>query len=253
MPPSVAPRRTIAVWAAPRSVSTAFEKTFANRSDTTVVHEPFTDCYYFGRARRSDRYGEQPHKADRDGRWAVAQIDGNDGPVVFVKDLAFQAEPYLSDDYLAGITNTFILRHPATVLASLSPLKPDFTEEEFGFLALGRLWRRVHALGQSPVVVEGDTFRSRPAAVLGEYCDRVGLAFDPRMLHWNDGRIRPWSPDEQESQAKWHATLESSTSIIPPATRPPVPVPARLRPAYDRAVRIYEEICDARVRRPIVA
>ncbi|MGC9666040.1 hypothetical protein ACNTMW_05720 [Planosporangium sp. 12N6] len=249
------PRRVIAVWGVPRSVSTAFEKTFAERADTTVVHEPFTDCYYFGRARRSGRYGDQPHKADRDGPWAVAEIDRASGPVVFVKDLAFQSEPYLPDDVLARLTNTFIVRHPASVLASLNPLKPDFTEDEFGFLALGRLWHRVvHTLGQPPVVVEGDAFRSHPEEVLCDYCDRVGLDFDRRMLHWNDGRIRPWSADERESQAKWHATLEHSTGILPPVPRPPVSVPARFAAAYGRAVRIYEEISAAApVRRPIIA
>jgi hypothetical protein len=245
------PGQVIALWAVPRSVSTAFEKTFSRRADTQVVHEPFTDCYYFSSARRSARYGDQPHKVGCDPAAAVAAIRAPSGaPLVFVKDLCFQAEPYLSEEFLGSVTNTFILRHPRVVLASLTPLKPTFSEDELGYLALDRLWHRVvDGLGQPPIVVDGEMFRARPADVLRAYCEAVGVDFEPGMLHWPDGRIREWSTDEQESQARWHRTLEGSTGILPPVPQPPVPVSAERRPAYERAEQIYRRI-SARALRP---
>lgn len=116
-------RRFVALWAVPRSVSTAFEKTFSCRTDTRVVHEPYTDCYYFGPERRSARYGNQPQQADYDARAAAQAVFSVAAPVVFVKDLAFQAGPYLTDNLLTRITSTFIIRHPRRVLRSLTPLK----------------------------------------------------------------------------------------------------------------------------------
>lgn len=50
--------KTVALWASPRCVSTAFEKTFSQRSDTGIVHEPFCDVYYFSQWRISDRFGD---------------------------------------------------------------------------------------------------------------------------------------------------------------------------------------------------
>ncbi len=245
----MAQRRVIAAWAVPRSVSTAFEMTFVRRPGTAVVHEPFTDCYYFSRSRRSDRYGDQPHKHDRDGAWAAAQIAREPGPTVFVKDLCFQAEPYLSDEFLAAVTSTVIVRRPDAVLASLCPLKPGFTEDEFGFLALERLWRRLtDGARAEPVVVDGDVFRERPEPVLRDYCARLGLAFAPQMLHWPRGRIREWSADERESQAKWHHTLEHSTAILPPEPRRPVEVPPGFDAAYERAWRVYGEVSEYALR-----
>jgi hypothetical protein len=32
----------------PRSISTAFERVFVERDDFEVLHEPFSDAYYYG-------------------------------------------------------------------------------------------------------------------------------------------------------------------------------------------------------------
>lgn len=239
--------RIISLWAVPRSVSTAFEKTFHCRTDTAVCHEPFTDCYYFGRDRKSRRYGDRPESAGRTAEQATASFLGGDRPLGFVKDLAFQAEPYLSDAALSQVTSTFIVRHPRAVLRSLTPLKPDFTEDEFGYTALERLYDRVtERTGSAPVVVDGDAFRREPENVLRAYCEAVGVPFQTGMLRWKDGRIRAWSKGEAESQAKWHRTLESSRTIIPPADDEDVTVPPEREEQFARALRIYEDITAAR-------
>lgn len=240
---TLAESRVIALWAVPRSVSTAFEKTFSRRPGTRIVHEPFTDCYYFSAQARSQRYGHQPAKHGYDAAAAVTEICSVAAPLVFVKDLAFQAGPYLSDDFLRQATNTFIVRHPRVVLRSLRGLKPDFTEEEFGFEPLARLWRHVvDDLGQEPIVVEGDRFREAPEEQLREYCRRVGLSFDPQMLYWPDGRIRPWAEHERESQAKWHWTLEHSFGILAPQHGGGLPATEEEANVVERAEKIYDEL-----------
>jgi hypothetical protein len=37
--------KPIALWAVPRSISTAFERVFVERDDFEVLHEPFGDSY----------------------------------------------------------------------------------------------------------------------------------------------------------------------------------------------------------------
>lgn len=250
MPKYVPPGcRVVALWAIPRSVSTAFEKAFSRRSDTRIVHEPFTDCYYFSGKRKSDRYGNQPAKANFTGVAAARQVMAQTASLIFIKDLAFQAEPYVPDAFLREVCNTFIIRHPDAVLRSLLPLKPDFTEDEFGFTSLARLFVRVtNSLGQSPVVVDGTHFRVAPTDVLGRYCEIVGVSFQEAMLHWPDGRIKRWGPDEELSQARWHRRLESSHSILPPEDASSQPagkgdqdLPASLIPRdiYEHALEIY--------------
>ncbi len=236
----------IFLWAVPRSVSTAFEKTFSQRHDFEVLHEPFTDCYYFSQDRRSTRYGDQLARSAYNATSAYEAVFGRTTKRIFVKELCFQAEPYLDQAFMERVTSTFIIRSPSAVLSSLTPLKADFTEDEFGYTAMERVWKRVTSTCSSPpVVIDGDRFRKRPHETLQAYCRFIGVPFIRQMLYWQEGAIRPWEPHERESQAKWHRTLESSHSILPPVEMQRTAVPARLSVAFRTAERIYEMIANS--------
>src|SRR5262245_31613372 len=91
----------IFVWSTPRRVSTPFERCFKDRPDVSVVHEPFAECYHYGPARRSTRYGDQVAQAEFTPEAAVKRIyDGALRPNVVVKDATFQAYHYVSDHHL---------------------------------------------------------------------------------------------------------------------------------------------------------
>lgn len=235
----------VVLWAVPRSVSTAFEKTFTNFGQFAVMHEPFTDCYYFGDDRRSDRYGDEKGLKVRSGAATCRDILTTGKRRRFVKELCFQAEPYIDERFLSQVTSTFIVRRPDVVLASLERLKPDFTEHEFGFTALERVWDRIRALtGSAPPVVDGDAFRADPERLLSAYCTSIGAAYEPGMLRWADGRIRSWEPHEAASQAKWHRTLEQSSGILPPAHRASAAAAGRHQQVLDDSWRIYRKVTE---------
>jgi len=51
--------KPVALWSVPRSISTAFERVFVERDDFEVLHEPFSDAYYYyGEDKLSDRYAD---------------------------------------------------------------------------------------------------------------------------------------------------------------------------------------------------
>jgi hypothetical protein len=52
---------------------------------------------------------------------------------VFVKDMAYHAKGLLGSTFVANFANTFIIRDPKYVIASLYKMWPDFTLEETGF------------------------------------------------------------------------------------------------------------------------
>jgi len=233
-------RRTIIMWATPRSVSTAFEKAVSRSTDVCILHEPYTYSYYFGPSRRSARYGDAPVHADEN---PLAAMQATGAPVLFVKELAFQAEPFVEDDIFREVHNCLMLRHPKLVIRSLLPLKPDFTEHELGFVSLHRMFDRIRRYQRDVPVIDGTLFRQQPEPVLRCFCKRVGLDYSPSMLTWEDGRLRTWHDDEAESQAKWHNTLERSHGVIPPdPTAQEFSVPPGLIEMYDRALLVYAEL-----------
>lgn len=233
--------RVIAIWGVPRSVSTAFEKTFTRLPGLRIVHEPFADCYYFGPQRRSERYGEVVEPEVYDQRCTLDRLEPAVGETVVFKDLCFQAAHYVPDNFLAKITNTFIVRHPDLVVDSLLKLKPNFTQEELGFDSLSDMFERVRQLGQEPTVVEGQVFRAEPELVLRRFCSEVEIPFQSNMLEWDDGRIRQWAPHETKSQAQWHSMLEASKQIEPPQPVRPSP-PVSLGHVYERALATYYRV-----------
>ncbi len=208
--------KTVILWAAPRCVSTAFEKTFSCRSDTEVVHEPFCDVYFFSQWRRSERFGDCEDLWDYSGKKAVEQINAPRTPLVFVKDHAYQALPYIDHTFLESKINTFIIRDPQEVLLSWYKVGELPTLDEFGFIALEKIWTIVTQDLELPaIVVDATQFRKEPEQTLRKYCQDIQVEFNPQMLAWETGKLKNWNTREAEFHRKWHSTLDSSTKILP--------------------------------------
>jgi hypothetical protein len=114
---------------------------------------------------------------------------------------------------------------------------PDFTDEEAGFSALARLVDHAEAAGQDVVVVDSDDLRRDPAAVVDDWCRRVGIAFEPSALSWAPG-MRP----EWELWPDWYVATSRSTGFRPPSDDPPALDDDRVRAAVERCLPVYEEL-----------
>jgi hypothetical protein len=100
----------------------------------------------------------------------------------------------------------------------------------------------VSEVQKKTIIVEGDKFRNAPAETIERVCDFVGVSYKPELLHWDEGNIRAWKPSEFQSQAKFHATLECSNTILPASPRPSPQVKSEHREFLSRAQAIYDEL-----------
>lgn len=231
----------VALWATPRTVSTAFERMVIERGDHLVLDEPWSRAYYLGPDRRSDRFPlcfpESTDAAVTAGVLATGHEDQ-----VFVKDMAYQAGPGLGDDDLDAITHTFLIREPGAALRSLARQWPDFTEDEAGYVAQGALFDRVAARTDStPVVIDSDALRRNPDGVIAAWCRAVGLEHRPEALHWQPG-VRP----EWPLWTSWYEGVAASTGFRPPAAATPTPTStpagASTRPDVDAILARADEV-----------
>ncbi len=236
--------KIIALWTAPRSCSNVFTKTFYQRQDTAIIHEPFVDLYYFSKWRRSSSLGDNQTLVNTDQQKIIDRITYTVAPLVFFKDFPYQVIPYdINLSFLSSCTNTFLIRNPQEVIDSWYRLGAYYpTEEELGFVALERMWNIVtKQLKQKPILVEANRFRHQPEKILKSYCDQIGIKFDPAMLQWDDPTMTRGNSHSPEYYQKWRKTLHSSKTILPPKS-----VNVKIRPEdeemIETAMVIYRKL-----------
>src|SRR3712207_253509 len=228
--------KPVALWAVPRSISTAFERVFVERDDFEVLHEPFSASYYYGEDRLSDRFADAEPNSEYSYERVVEDVFRPREERVFVKDMAYQAKKALSPEFASRFVNTFIVRDPKYVLMSLYKMWPDFTLEETGYEDLYRMFRYATDAGEDVAVVDAMTFSESPSGVLAAYCEHLEVPFTSGSLTWESREVQRW--DNWEG---WHADAEESTGIEPAARRDPE-LPAELEAAYEHCLPYYYEL-----------
>src|SRR5688500_9364538 len=117
--------KPVALWAVPRSISTAFERVFVERDDFEVLHEPLSASYYYGEDRLSERFADAEPKAEYSYERVLEDVFRPRERRVFLKDMAYHAKKLLSPEFASRFVNTFIVRDPKYVLVSLYKMWPD--------------------------------------------------------------------------------------------------------------------------------
>jgi hypothetical protein len=233
--------KPIALWAVPRSISTAFERVFVERGDFEVFHEPFSVFYYYSTDRRSDRYADEEPKEEYCHEKVLAEILAPHEKPVFFKDMAYYVAEFMTPEFVAEFRNTFIIREPRYVIASLHKMWPDFTLEEVGYEELYRLFRCAVEVGQEPIVVDAFDLSENPEGIVAAYCDKLGIAYKPEALSWEPREVPEW-----EMWDEWHEDAQNSTGIAK-FSHEEVTLSEELEEVYRRCLPYYEELYKTRL------
>ncbi len=232
--------KPLALWAVPRSASTAFERMMIERGDHQVLDEPYSAAYYHGPEQVSRRFAPTMGDAGYAEVWAGIDRAASAG-AVFVKDMAYHLSPILSADLLDRFTSTFLVRDPRWSVPSMARIWPDLTLEEAGFHRLEEAYELV-AEGSStpPPLIDSADLLADPAAVVGRWCRAVGIEPMSSALTWTPGMQPQWRlwPDW------YHGAAATSGFAVPDTDQPPpvhdpelVELIAACRPVYDRLLR----------------
>src|SRR3712207_6748740 len=169
----------VALWAVPRSVSTAFERMISQRGDFAVFSEPFSVYYYYSKERLSDRYALAGDHPEAEWSSILSNIAASaSGDKVFIRDMAYHVTRRTAEAARLPFVHTFIIRHPLRALLSLHRLWPDFTDEETGFERQYRLAREVQTItGKPPLIIDGDELCIAPENTVRTYCEGIGVPY----------------------------------------------------------------------------
>ncbi|OIQ34416.1 MAG: sulfotransferase family protein [Roseobacter sp. MedPE-SWchi] len=228
----------IAMWSGPRNLSTAMMYAFGNRSDCAVVDEPFYAAYLALTGLQHPMCEEILDSQSQDaGDVAQALL----GPVPAAKPYFYQKHMTqhmiagVPRDWMREVTNVFLIRHPARVIASYAQKRENPTLEDIGFRQQAELFDLCRSWGQAPVVVDSHDIRADPAGKLEQLCEAIDLPPSPRMLSWPKGGHSEdgvWAP-------VWYGAVWNSSGFSGPEGDLPT-VPEHLQPVLTTAMPYYE-------------
>jgi hypothetical protein len=256
----------IAMWSGPRNISTAMMRSWGNRADTVVVDEPFYAFYLQATGKEHPVAREVIASGETDWRKVVAKLTTDvpqsgapvtqrgarcrafQGPshigVFYQKQMTHHMLPEVERDWLNGLTNCFLIRDPAEVIASYVKKNDDPELEDLGFVQQAEIfeWVREQSETIPPVIDAGDVLRD-PERLLRLLCRAIGIEFDPVMLSWPPGLRETDGVWAQH----WYGEVATSTGFAPYREQP-AEVPKRLRQIEARCRESYDQLFHHRLR-----
>ena len=230
-------KKILALWAVPRSTSTAFEWMMRQRGDLNCFHEPFGEAWYQGEAPLWPRFSSGDVTTPGltlESVWAGLQESTIKGPV-FIKDFPHYIDHLWNDELLSHFNHSFLIRDPAKTITSMFDKWPDFHEKEVGFAEQRALFDRLSDLnGTAPPVIDSDDLLENPGHMVEVWCNAVGIEFLPDALSWEPG-----SRDEVSwwDGGSFHENLRNSDGLKPQKRKY-----VEIEQAPDRVKQIYEQV-----------
>ncbi|OED38781.1 hypothetical protein AB833_18125 [Chromatiales bacterium (ex Bugula neritina AB1)] len=205
----------IALWAIPRSTSTAFEWMMRQRGDLDCLHEPFGEAWYQGEAPLWHRYKSGDKTTPGltiESTWQDIKRRARKGPV-FIKDFPHYISHRWDEEFLSHFRHAFLIRDPALTITSIYDKWPDFDEGEVGFPEQRALFDLISALkGETPPVFDSGDLLENPPAMVAAFCQAVGIPFMPDALSWKPGAdtaLYSWWDG-----GSFHQNLKASTGLV---------------------------------------
>ncbi|MDG2340121.1 MAG: HAD family hydrolase [Paracoccaceae bacterium] len=230
----------IAMWSGPRNLSTAMMYSFGNRADCAVVDEPFYVPYLMETGLNHPMRDEIIASRTSNLATITAEIIGpnpNQKAHYYQKHMTQHMVGGIPRAWMAEVTNVFLIRHPARVVASFAKKHPDVAEPDIGFIKQNELFDYICELGQSPIVIDSADIRAEPERMLRILCDELGVDWDPAMLSWPKGGHEAdgvWS-------AHWYDAVHRSTGFA--GAEGPLPkLTGRLAELVELVMPAYESM-----------
>ncbi|MBN2631238.1 MAG: HAD family hydrolase [Rhodobacteraceae bacterium] len=229
------------MWSGPRNLSTALMYAFAARGDSAVWDEPFYAAYLretgIDHPMRDDIITADQADADEVAAACIGPIPQGQS-LFYQKHMTLHMVPAFDRGFMRHLTNVFLIRHPARVVASYARKREGPTLMDIGFVQQAELFDQVAGwTGSAPLVIDSADIRADPRAALTRLCAALGIGFTEAMLHWPIGP-KPfdgvWAPH-------WYGAVHRSGGFEEPEGELP-----NLADSYqwivDQALPFYERL-----------
>ena len=203
----------IAMWSGPRNLSTALMYAFAARGDCAVWDEPFYAAYLKATGIAHPMAAEVIAAGVPDPQQVAALCTGaipDNYSLFYQKHMTLHMIAAFERGFMLRLTNVFLIRHPARVVASYVQKRESPTLADIGYVQQAQLFHQVADwTGEPPIVVDSHDIRANPLGTLTKLCAALNIPFTESMLRWPAGP-KPydgiWAPH-------WYNAVHGSTGL----------------------------------------
>ena len=204
--------KKIMLWSSPRNISTALMYSFAQRSDTKVVDEPFYAYYLTQVNNKVDHPGKREiiNSQSSSFKDIVNEIEmfmGKD--ILFVKNMTH----HLANTIFNFSKNWFhviLTRSPQSAYISFKKVINNPTVLDLGYKEQYAIALKLKKKKIPFYILSSEELLNSPKRELENLCDYLKINFDNNMLSWDRGGIK-----EDGVWAKyWYENVHKSQGFI---------------------------------------
>jgi hypothetical protein len=215
------------MWSGPRNLSTAMMYSFASRTDCSVVDEPFYAAYLSATGIQHPMYQDIIKQGEVDANRVIEHCTKGQNnwqqqqPIFYQKQMAKHMLPSIDRSWINQVSNVFLIRDPANVIASYHAKDENPDISDIGLVEQVELFDSLcQTNGQAPTVIDSSDILNNPHKMLSALCESIGIEFQQNMLNWQTG---PKSFDGIWAPHWYKSVWQSSGFSKPSATKEHLP------------------------------
>ena len=230
----------IACWSGPRNISTALMRSWSSRMDTFVSDEPFYAYYLKEKKLKHPMYKEiinhYPNTYDK----AVNSITGEipqSKKIWYQKHMAHHLINLDDIEWIKGFHNCFLIRHPKDVINSYIRKNQLNHVDELGYPQEWKLIEYLKKNEKNILVIDSSILLKDPRNVLNQWCRKLNIDFDTRMLTWKKGSY----PTDGIWWEHWYNNV-INTNQFESFNNKSDSIPKEYQSIYNEALDYYEKL-----------
>ena len=229
----------------PRNVSTALMYSFAQRTDTKVMDEPFYGYYLETVGADHPDKEEIIASMETDFESVISDIHNlhEKHEHVFLKNMAHHLYD-VDTQFMNDFVNVFFIRHPKELITSFAKVIERPTMRDIGVKQQIKLFEKLKSTSQKfPLVVDSAHLIHDPEALLTKLCEAMNIPFMSGMLSWEAKDLV-----EDGVWAKhWYANVHSSTGFKSESSKK-TNLPSHCEALFNDALPYYFELANLSIK-----
>ncbi|NER32667.1 MAG: sulfotransferase domain-containing protein [Oscillatoria sp. SIO1A7] len=241
----------IAMWACPRTRSTAITRAFEQIDDCMVYDEPFIHLSFIDKINYHNIIKMSKHLPNADKSYAniVKKLIG-DLPAgksfSFQKHMSFHLLPGFDKSWLSKVKNCFLIRNPRETVVSYWKARKyagfswENSEHFVGWEEHYRLFKEIEDLtAEKPIVIDSEELVKDPRGYFKKICCQLGIDFSEKMLSWTpeETNVLSWKNSIFEAFRK---DVINSSGFFHESKK--IHIPDILVPCINKCMPLYEEM-----------